>query len=237
MSKSIKSVKSAKKEFTMSREEYIQMLSMRSNEIHTTTKNSKTGMGVLDIAVPTCCCREDAPCKTSGCYCMKGCQQIAVVQAAYLRNLRIYNENHEEFWEQVAFKIKTSGLSLVRYFDAGDIPDYDFFEGMVNTAKKFKNVKFMAFTKKYFIVNEWLSENQKLPSNFNIIYSAWNKDWIVPNPYNLPVAYVDFKDKEKNPDFPENYTTCPNQQDKTVTCTVCRKCWNKKIKTVVFKQH
>ena len=44
-----------KKEFTMSREEYIQHLSMKTNEIHMTTKNSKTGTGVIDLAVPTCC--------------------------------------------------------------------------------------------------------------------------------------------------------------------------------------
>ena len=181
-----------KKEFIMSREEYIQHLSMRTNEIHMTTKNSKTGMGVIDLAVPTCCCREDAPCKKNGCYCMKGCQQIAVVQASYLRNLRVYNNDHEDFWNQVDFKLKHSGLGLCRFFDAGDIPDYDFFDGMVNIALKNPKIKFM--------------------------------------------AYVDFKDKSKNPEFPKNYTTCPNQHDKIVTCTVCQKCWNKKVKTVVFQQ-
>ena len=118
----------AKKEFALSREDYIQHLSMRTNEIHVTNKNSKTGMGVLDIAVPTCCCREDAPCKKDGCYCMKGCQTITTVQAAYLRNLRIYNNDPEDFWAQVDFKLKHSGLSLCRYFDAGDIPDYDFLD-------------------------------------------------------------------------------------------------------------
>ena len=214
----VKSVNN-KKEFTMSREEYIQHLSMKTNEIHMTTKNSKTGTGVIDLAVPT------------------GCQQIAVVQASYLRNLRIYNNDHEDFWNQVDFKLKHSGLGLCRFFDAGDIPDYDFFDGMVNIALKNPKIKFMAFTKKYFIVNEWLSENEKLPKNLNVIFSAWDKDWVVPNPYNLPVAYVDFKDKSKNPEFPKNYTTCPNQHDKTVTCTVCQKCWNKKVKTVVFQQH
>ncbi|MCI6808581.1 MAG: hypothetical protein MR958_00005, partial [Spirochaetia bacterium] len=151
-----------KKEFALSREEYIQHLSMRTNEIHMTTKNSKTGMGVLDLAVPTCCCREDAPCKKDGCYCMKGCQQIATVQASYLRNLRLYNNDPEDFWGQVDFKLKHSGLSLCRFFDAGDIPDYNFFEGMVKTALRNPKIKFMAFTKKYFIVNEWLSENEKL---------------------------------------------------------------------------
>ena len=168
---------------------------------------------------------------------MRGRQQIATVQASYLRNLRLYNNDPEDFWGQVDFKLKHSGLSLCRFFDAGDIPDYNFFEGMVKTALRNPKIKFMAFTKKYFIVNEWLSENEKLPKNLNIIFSAWDKNWAVPNPYNLPVAYVDFKDKSKNPEFPKSYSTCPNQHDKTITCTVCQKCWNKKIKTVVFQQH
>ena len=41
-----------KKEFALSREEYIQHLSMRTNEIHMTTKNSKTGMGCPYLLLP-----------------------------------------------------------------------------------------------------------------------------------------------------------------------------------------
>ena len=78
-----------KKEFTMSREEYIEHLSMKSNEVHMTTKNSKTGCGVIDLAFPVITCREDAPCKKGGCYCCKGTQVMATVQGAYYRNYRI----------------------------------------------------------------------------------------------------------------------------------------------------
>lgn len=226
-----------KKEFTMTREEYIEHLSMKSNEVHMTTKNSKTGCGVIDLAFPVITCREDAPCKKTGCYCMKGTQQMATVQGAYYRNYRLYHEDPVDFWNQVQFKLAHCGLLRMRYFDAGDLPDYAFIDGMVATAKKFPEMKFMAFTKKYFLVNQWIDNNGNLPDNLNIIFSAWDKDWEVLNPHHMPVAYVDFKDSEKTPVLPAKYQICPNQKDKTITCSMCGKCWRKDLDAVVFKQH
>ena len=221
----------------MPREEYIEFLATKSGEISISNHNSKTGSCCNNLAFPTCTCREDAPCKASGCYCMKGRQAMCNVVAAYVRNLMIYNNNHDDFWDQVRFKIKHNPLPLFRWFDAGDILDYEFFCGMVELAKEFPNIRFMSFTKKYDIVNEWLATNGDLPNNLNIIFSAWHIGWKVNNPYGMPVAYVDFKDQTLNPQFPKGITGCPNQSDKTITCSMCQKCWNKKIKAVVFKQH
>lgn len=221
----------------MPREEYIEFLATKSGEISISNHNSKTGSCCNNLAFPTCTCREDAPCKASGCYCMKGRQAMCNVVAAYVRNLMIYNNDHDDFWEQVKFKIKHNPLPLFRWFDAGDILDYEFFCGMVDLAKAFPNIRFMSFTKKYDIVNEWLGTNGDLPKNLNIIFSAWHIGWKVNNPYGMPVAYVDFKDQTLNPQFPKGITGCPNQSDKTITCSMCQKCWNKKIKAVVFKQH
>ena len=221
----------------MPREEYIEFLATKSGEISISNHNSKTGSCCNNLAFPTCTCREDAPCKASGCYCMKGRQAMCNVVAAYVRNLMIYNNDHDDFWEQVKFKIKHNPLPLFRWFDAGDILDYEFFCGMVDLAKAFPNIRFMSFTKKYDIVNEWLTSNGDLPNNLNIIFSAWHIGWKVNNPYGMPVAYVDFKDQTLNPQFPKGITGCPNQSDKTITCSMCQKCWNKKVKAVVFKQH
>jgi hypothetical protein len=221
----------------MPREEYIEFLANQSGEISISNHNSKTGSCCNNLAFPTCTCREDAPCKASGCYCMKGTQAMCKVVAAYLRNLQIYNNDSDDFWEQVRFKIKHNPLPLFRWFDAGDILDYEFFCGMVELANEFPNIRFMSFTKKYDIVNEWLATYGDLPNNLNIIFSAWHIGWKVNNPFDMPVAYVDFKDQTLNPQFPKGITGCPNQSDKTITCSMCQKCWNKKIKSVVFKQH
>lgn len=219
------------------REEYINQLAAKTNEVSISCVNSKTGPLCNDLALPTCTCREDAPCKATGCYCMKGRQTMSKVVAAYTRNLRLYNTDQKDFWEQVRFKVKHRPFPLFRFFDCGDIADYDFFLGMIDLAKEFPDIKFMSFTKKYEIVNKWIDENGDLPENLNVVFSAWHIGWKVINPHNLPVAYVDFKDKTLNPEFPEGITNCPNEKDKTITCSICRKCWDKRIKAVKFTQH
>lgn len=220
------------KDFKMTRKEYIDFLANQSNEINMGNHNSKTGAACLNLAFPVCVCREDAPCKKT-CYANKGCQTMCKVQAAYYRNLRLYNEDPDEFFNQVFYKIKYSGLTMVRLFDSGDFPDDDFLIRMCNLCKKFPNVKFMAFTKKYDLVNNYL-DNNALPNNFNILFSAWDKMWEVPNPHNLGIAYVSFNDSRLTPDYPKNSFVCPGRES---TCSACRACWSKKLKAVVFKQH
>ena len=219
------------------REAYIEELSLRTNEVHMTTKNAKTGIACLDFAFPLCTCREDAPCKAT-CYANNHNQTRAVVQGAYYRNFRLMNENIDDLFEQIEYKIKHSGLNMVRFFDSGDLPSYDFLERMCNMIRKFPDVKFMAFTKKYEIVNDYLNEHT-LPDNFNIIFSAWDHTWTFDNPYKLPIAYVDFKDKRLNPKIPKTAFRCPTNGKRLgeITCSMCKKCWNKKLKAVVFEQH
>ena len=220
-------------EFTKSRKEYIDELASRSNEISMNNHNSKTGPACLNLAFPTCVCREDAPCK-AGCYANKGRQTMCNVQGAYYRNLRIYNDNPDGFFEQMYYKVKFSGLPKVRIFDSGDFPDYDFIVRLCNLCERTPDTKYMAFTKKYELVNEYLDKHGKLPDNLNIIFSAWDKLWAVPNPHGLAVAYVDFNDKRLNPDWPNNAFVCPRRE---VSCSACGACWSKKLKAVVFHQH
>ena len=218
---------------TMERMEYIEYLSNQSNEICMNNGNSKTGKACLNLSMPVCTCRIDAPCKAT-CYACKGTQQIARVQAAYYRNFRLYMENADEFFEQMYCKIRFSGLPKVRLFDSGDFPNYEFLERTVALCKRTPNVKYMAFTKRYEWVNKWISENGELPDNLNIMFSAWHKIWEVPNPYSLGVAYVDFDDKSLNPEFPKNAFVCPGKES---SCSACGACWNKKLKAVIFHQH
>ena len=90
----------------MSRHQKIEYYTYVSDDISISNHNQKTGPLCNDLAMPTCTCREDAPCRKNGCYCMKGTQQFPVVLGAYYRNLRLYNTNPEDFWEQVEFFIK-----------------------------------------------------------------------------------------------------------------------------------
>lgn len=217
----------------MDKTEYIHFLASKSDKISMSNGNSKTGAACLNLAFPVDTCRTDAPCK-DGCYACKGTQQFANVQAAYHRNLRLYNTDPDDFFEQVLYKVKSSGLPKVRLFDSGDFPSYDFLVRLVDLCKKTPETKYMAFTKKYELINEYIDKNGNLPDNLNIMLSAWDKSWAVPNPHGLGMAYVDFKDKERNTDIPNNAFVCPGRDG---TCSACGACWSKKLKAVVFLEH
>ena len=203
-----------------------------SNEICMNNNNSKLGIGCLSLAFPVCACNPKAPCFKT-CYAQHGPMAFAGVQGAYWRNWRLWNEDPNDFFEQVYFKIKFSGLSKVRFFDSGDIPSEDFLHRMIVLAGKFPSVQFMAFTKQYDIVNNVLSR-EDLPNNLVIFFSAWDKLWEVPNPYDLPIAYVKFDDERLTPEIPKYAFHCPG---KASTCSACGVCFSKKTKAVYFDEH
>ena len=211
----------------------IEEFSLRSNEICANNNNRKLGKACISVPFPIAVCNPDAPCFKK-CYAQHGCQSFANVQGAYYRNLRLYNNSADDFFEQLYYKIKFSGLPKLRFFDSGDYPDAEFLARSVELAKKFPDVKFMAFTKKYHMVNEYLNKNGKLPDNYNIVFSAWDRLWDVPNPHYLPIAYVKFKNERMTPEMPSNVFHCPGRKS---TCSACGVCWNKKVKAVYFDEH
>lgn len=235
----LKVKKITKKESSKERNKRLLEMSMMSNEINVSNRNRKTGVACNVIQMPTNTCREDAPCRVSGkCYCLKGNQRYDNVLQAYWRNWRLYNTNPEDFYEQVVFKLKHAPLPLMRWFDCGDIPDSNFFDLMVKVALELPNIKFMSFTKKYWIINEYLNAGNKIPDNLNVIFSAWDKNWIVDNPHDLPIAYVNFKNSSLNPEIPKYAYSCPcSDKEHTITCSMCQACWNKKLKAVKFLEH
>ena len=204
--------------------------------------NGKTGKAVATLSMPPkMTCRPDAPCYKSGkCYCMKGHQTYASVLGSYYKNWRLWNEDPKLFEEKVTAYIKYSGLKMIRWHDAGEIANMAYLKMMVNIANNLPDVKFLAYTKKYDLVNSYLDVNEKLPDNLTIRFSYWDKDWTVRNPHDVPRAYVDFKDKTLNPEFPDEIFHCEgtaDPDDMEHTCGVCQECFKKETKAVIFKQH
>ena len=77
-----------------------------------------------------------------------------------------------------------------------------------------------------------LMKYQVIPTNLTIIFSAWNKSWKFDNPYNCPIAYVNFKKSNLNPEFPADVKECGGH------CSTCYKCWYlQEGESVVFHQH
>lgn len=196
--------------------------------------NKKLGGHIPSINLPPITtCRCNAPCKKD-CYACKGNFRYPKVQQSMNENLTEFLNDGETFFNTIINYIN-NGLVIykyVRWFSAGDIVSKKFFEGMVKVAKTCKHTKFLAFTKKFEIVNDYIANGGQIPSNLKIVFSRWDKDFIVNNPYKFPESFVNFKDSKRNPEIP--FLSFPCNGD----CSKCLSCWNlKKGQSVVFNQH
>lgn len=185
-------------------------------------------------------CRPDAPCAHL-CYACKGNFIFDNVQRAHAHNLNMW-ALHPTFFEK---SIYTSAF-MARYFrwhSSGDIVNARYLDMMVRIARQLPATKFLAYTKKFELVNAWIDQQGELPNNLTIVFSAWDKNFSVPNPHRLPVAYVAFKDATMNPEIPTNAVPCYKQTVRGGTCEQCVTkrnggCWAMRPgEAVVFKQH
>ena len=190
--------------------------------------NSKLGGQIYSINLPAVAtCRPDAPC-FKGCYARKGNWTFSNVKSSLESNLEAYKSNPDLFFESVA--IQTALVRFCRWHSSGDIVDMQYFEGMCKVARKNKETHYLCFTKKYEIINEFLSKGKRIPKNLSIVFSAWD-NWIPENPYELPMTYV-YGEKFNNELIPKDAIPCGGK------CENCQACWTlKKGQHVYFLKH
>jgi hypothetical protein len=102
---------------------------------------------------------------------------------------------------------------------------------MCKVARACKNTTFLAFTKNYRDVNEYLASHKK-PRNLKLIFSLPFDGAQIVNPHNLPTAAVILKGNEPKPE----YKVCGGN------CSECAcrgvGCWElKKGETIAFYEH
>ena len=188
--------------------------------------NSKMGL-IYSVSLPAgITCRADTPCK-KGCYALKGTFLYKNVRNSYTNNLELFLADKKAYEQSILQQLPMYGV--FRWNVSGDIVNMEYLEMMIRIAKKLKNIKFLAFTKKYELINEYL-ETKKIPKNLKILFSAWN-GLTMDNPNNLPIAYVHDK---KNLDNRIPKTALPCSGD----CSQCMVCWGlRKKQSVVFAKH
>lgn len=202
--------------------------------IRISTTNSKLGYQIPNISLPPQhSCRPDAPC-AKGCYGKRGNFRFANVQEAHLGNYEFYESNPDAYFKEVQSYLNDS-LVCFKYFRwhaVGDIVDARYFQGMIETARACPQVKFLCFTKKFSLVNDFVAGGGEIPTNLRIVFSAWHKGFKVDNPNGFPVAYVFFKKENLNPDIPDLAIPCGGH------CPECLACWSLSGgQSVVFNQH
>lgn len=190
--------------------------------------NSKMGRIPSVSLPPVITCPKNAPC-VKKCYAAKLCRIYPTVKKAYENNHNILMENDTEYWTQVRKAAKTS--KFFRYHVSGDIIDYHYFNWMTITAEDIPGTTFLAFTKQYDIVNNYIDLFGSLPNNLKIIFSEWG-DQKPNNPHNLPTAAVIFKGKDPEP----NWKICGGN------CAECAcrgvGCWEiEPGETIAFYEH
>lgn len=198
------------------------------NLVHVSTTVSKLGPSIPTVNLPAVItCRKDAPCTKNGCYARKGRWNFPNVKNSLATNLKAYQENSKLYFDMIA---QTFNLfKYARFHSSGDIVDYNYLVGMCRVARKCKDTQILAFTKKFELINQYISDGHRIPKNLHIVFSSW-KDFVPDNPYNLPTAWVKFPDEENF--IPENALECSGKCDKCLTCFHL----NKK-QAVYFKKH
>lgn len=190
--------------------------------------NSKMG-AIPSVSLPPCItCNPTAPCFKL-CYAARITRRYKESREAYQRNLDILKADPDAYWIQV--KAAAMVNRFFRYHVSGDIPNKEYFKNMIRLAEELPATQFLAFTKQYNIVNEYLNDGGTIPHNLKIIFSNWGS-WKCENPHNLPQCEIIFPDTEIN----EDWKICGGN------CTECAcrgiGCWEiKKGETIAIYKH
>lgn len=201
---------------------------MTNQKISISPGNTKLG-AIPSVSLPACItCNPSAPCFKK-CYALRITRRYKQSRDAYARNLEILTNDPGAYWLQV--KAAAMVTRFFRYHVSGDIPNIEYFNNMVQLARELPNTEFLAFTKQYNIVNEYLRTGETIPKNLKVLFSNWGM-WKCENPYNLPTCEIIFKNE--NPG--ENWKICGGN------CTDCAcrgvGCWElKQGETIAIYEH
>lgn len=192
--------------------------------------NSKMG-NVPSVSLPAgLTCRGDCECAQK-CYAKKLERLRPAVRNAYRSNYELLQNDPDTYWREVEASVMMS--RYFRFHVSGDIPNMAYLYKMVLIAERNGHCEILCFTKKYDLVNQYLSENGAFPQNLHILLSAW-RGLEMENPFSLPEAHVLYRDGTT--------TARPDAVPCGGNCTECALtdcgCWTlSKGQQVVFHEH
>ena len=201
---------------------------MLDQKISVSKGNAKMG-AIPSVSLPACVtCNPGAPCFKK-CYARRIAYRYKQSRDAYAHNLTVLENDPGAYWLQV--KAAAMLTRYFRYHVSGDIPNAEYLKNMITTADALPGTTFLAFTKQYNIINEYITNGGTIPANLKIIFSNWGS-WKCENPHGLPVCEIVFK----------NETPAPNWKICGGNCTACAcagiGCWElKNGETIAIYEH
>lgn len=188
--------------------------------------NRKIGR-VMNVSLPPIMtCHNCKECKYF-CYDIKACLQYPnTVIDARIRNYVIMQRSMADYFNRIEQAIERRKTNkYFRWHVAGDIVNMEYFENMVEIAKRHPDFVFWTYTKNYNIVNQYVWEHSSgfvadaIPTNFHIMFSEWD-GMPIDNPYGFPIFTCKLKSGNKNhsPEFFDSLYKCPGN------CDICKAC-------------
>lgn len=208
----------------------MQVLAGDALQVSISDRNNKMGAVASVSLLPYFSCHARCQKSCGGkCYAAKLANLRKSVRNAYARNTALAIYKPQEYWRQV--RAAAAAFKYFRFHVSGDILNARYFAEMVKTAQELPGTEFLAFTKKYEIVNEWIDEHGALPKNLRILFSGWSN--LTPdNPHGLPETTVYKHDGDFNPVWKSCGGNCFN-----CACSGLG-CWNAVAGDIIaFKEH
>jgi len=163
----------------------------------------------------------------SKCYALKGRYVFPVVQAALEKRFQSL-DNPDWVKAMVALIKKKEKSGYFRWHDSGDLQSVKHLANIATVARLMPDIKFWLPTREYNIVKKYLL-TYSFPDNLTVRLSGLYLDGKPPsylqNPHGLPTSGAHKTD----------YNCLSSMQgDK---CLDCRKCWDKNVSNINYKQH
>ena len=215
--------------------------------------NSKIGKSFNVSTMPIVTC--GAMGKICGCICyaVRALVRLGFSGNKWMKNPWVINTliailDPDRYFAEIETAIR-AGLAKkknpVRYFRwhvGGEIISLEYFRMMCLIAMTFPMIRFLAFTKRYEIVNKYMDRGGRnaIPENLSVIFSA-APNQTVPNPYHLPECHINMENEKLNSVWRVKFVEsqiwhCPGN------CEECQcigaGCWFLKDNTIVLlNQH
>lgn len=180
---------------------------LETGHIHISRRNTKLGP-IPNISLPPIeTCVDDPPCAKL-CYARKAYERYSrnVAGVAWRENLRIYREDPERYFAEIAAYLEEHRVSFFRWHVGGDIPDESYFAGMLGLADAFPDTQFLAFSRR-----PWSWGRHGKYGTLVVVRSVWLTDTYDPK---WPSFIVRPKDELLEP-----ATACLG------SCASCKACW------------
>lgn len=137
--------------------------------------NRKVGTIPSVSLLPIVTCPKDAPCK-SDCYVVRNMLRGphgSTIRRAYNANTVLAKDEPLQYFAGIREYLSKRKPARFRWHVSGDITSYYYLQQMLAIAEDYPRVSFLAFTKRFDLLQMLVDECEYLPDNLTLRASQW----------------------------------------------------------------